>query len=879
MAISCGRGFRRKRKNIRAPVRDFGLRQAEDSKTDLWVGQEYGRMPARESFMGETSEPGAAGQGSHVVETGRRYSGRRGAVSEDAGQVRLWQDNTGRKGFQGETLAYTDTRHGEGVSFDFETDGAAGKPGRPERRRQMRRNVGRYRQEFRKEAEAEEQAVFGEGDGKPSKLAFTSDELPPERKDGKFLEDVRKAGKAGRKAEKAGRKAGKAERKLQKAEGRLPSRRKMRFGTVFDPETGKAGKRLKSEKEVKTQKAHVKGPVPLRSVKAGANAAIGYAHKKVYQAEDENVGIKAAHRTELAGEAGVRIVWRRHKTAPYRRVEKLRKRSARASANAAYRKALHENPELGKNLFARMLQKKKLKRRYAKEVRETGRMAKNAAVTTERFAAGIVGMAKRHPVICVSAMLLLLMLFMVVSLVSSFSGLGTGSLGGILASSYLAEDQDIDRAELAYTEWETDLQMEINRVEVDHPGYDEYRYQIGAIEHDPYVLMGYLTSVYQDFSYGEVEGVLRELFGAQYSLAYTEETEIRYRTETRTDPETGEETEAEVPYEWHILNVKLSVIPLGNVIVPRMDSGQKEICEFLLSTRGCRQYAGNVFGEANWLLHVTSGYGYRVHPASGEKDYHTGVDIGMPRGTDILAGHDGRVTLAGNAGGYGLCVAVEGRAYGEHTLTTRYGHCSRVLVSEGQEVRAGDVIAKVGSAGDSAGPCLHLEVMVDGRYLNPLYFAETGDTGDGHLPAEGMGGGGNYPDYGLPPEALSDRRFAAMITEAEKYLGYPYVWGGSSPSTSFDCSGYVSWVVNHSGWDVGRLTADGLLGVCTPVSGADAKPGDLIFFKGTYNTSGASHVGIYVGGGMMLHCGDPISYANINTSYWQSHFYTFGRLP
>lgn len=136
-----------------------------------------------------------------------------------------------------------------------------------------------------------------------------------------------------------------------------------------------------------------------------------------------------------------------------------------------------------------------------------------------------------------------------------------------------------------------------------------------------------------------------------------------------------------------------------------------------------------------------------------------------------------------------------------------------------------------------------------------------------------------YLDYDVPPEALEDETFAAMLTEAEKYLGMPYVWGGSSPSTSFDCSGFISWVLNHSGWNVGRMTANGLLNYCTPVSSTNAKPGDLIFFQGTYDTAGASHVGLYVGGGMMIHCGDPISYANINTSYWQSHYLTFGRLP
>ena len=138
---------------------------------------------------------------------------------------------------------------------------------------------------------------------------------------------------------------------------------------------------------------------------------------------------------------------------------------------------------------------------------------------------------------------------------------------------------------------------------------------------------------------------------------------------------------------------------------------------------------------------------------------------------------------------------------------------------------------------------------------------------------------GSYTDYDIPPEALDDEVFAAIIKEAEKYLGYPYVWGGSSPSTSFDCSGFVSWVINHSGWDVGRLGAQGLFNICTPVSSANVKPGDLVFFTGTYDTPGVSHVGIYVGNNMMIHCGDPISYANLNSSYWQSHFYRYGRLP
>ena len=814
--------------------------QAHTSIPENLSGRDLGHEPARDTETRSTLEPEPSAQ-----EPRRRDFRYKDSRREDSGS------------------GTSDTRRP-----------TQGESGQTEHRHRMHQHGNKYQQRFQEAAKAEEpQEKPAEAAGdelkRPSKLEFTADELPTET--------------ASKKLTQARRKAERAAQKLEQAEERLPARRKLRMETSSDPDTGKATKRLKFEKEVKTQRAHVKGPLPMRPVKAGANMAVGYAHKKVYQAEEENVGAKAAHRTELVGEAGVRTAYHRHKTAPYRRVTKLQQKTARANARAAYQQALQDNPALKKNLLARMWQKQKLKRQYAKaarEVQKAGKRAKDTAVATEKIAVSVVHAVKRHPVICGVLILLLLVAFLITSLFSSFSNIGTGGLGSIAASTYLADDADINNAELIYTEWETDLQMQINRVESDRPGYDEYRYNIGPIEHDPYVLMGYLTSAYQNFTYTQIESVLRQLFNEQYSLSFTEETEIRYRTETSIDPETGEETEEEVPYEWHILNVTLTSTPLENLVVSRMNPDQKEICEILLQTKGNRQYVKNVFGT-NWLPYVTSYYGYRVHPISGEKNYHTGVDIGMSQGTQILAGHDGTVTLAGEAGGYGLCVAIEGEAYKGHTLTTKYGHCSQILVSVGQEVKAGDVIAKVGSTGNSTGPHLHLEVLVDGQYLNPLYFADTGDTSERHLPAAGAGGGGNYFDYDVPPEALADEKFAAMLAEAEKYLGYPYVWGGASPSTSFDCSGYVSWVVNHCGvgWNFGRLTADGLLGVCTPVSSADARPGDLIFFQGTYNTSGASHVGIYVGNGMMIHCGDPISYANINTSYWQQHFYTFGRLP
>ena len=888
------REFQRKRKDTRMPVRDshgedqpaarqteqdFDLRRARDTPSSVNGKTHRQDIPVQTEFSHLSPETPAS-----LLEQGEAYATALDGFSEhfetpDATRTAPpIQDNV-RSNFRQEasrrSFVTEDVTDHDTGKYAPSSEGSAPPNGTDrsgqEHRYRTHQHGNKYQQRFQEAAQAEEQAAQKEKgmDSEPpktSKLEFTADELPPETKDKKLTHARRNAERTAQKAEQA--------------QNRLPARKKLRMETVSDPETGKAKKHLKFEKEVKSQKVHVKGPVPLRPVKAGANTAIGYAHKKIYEAEDENVGIKAAHRSELVGEAGLRTAYHRHKTAPYRKAAKLQQKSAKANARLAYRQALSDHPELKKHAIARIWQKQKLKRQYAKAAREAGKQAKNAAVATERVSVGIVHAVKRHPVICLVLLLLLLVIFLITSLFSTFSNIGTGGLGSLAASTYLADDQDINQAELTYTEWETDLQMEIDRVESDRPGYDEYRYNLGAIEHDPYVLMGYLTSAYQGFTYDEVESVLRQLFQEQYTLSFSEETEIRYRTETSVDPETREETQEEVPYEWRILNVKLTVIPLENLVVSRMNADQKEICEILLQTKGNRQYVKNVFGT-NWLPYVTSYYGYRVHPISGEKNYHTGVDIGMPEGTEILAGHDGTVTLAGNAGGYGLCVAIEGEAYEGHTLTTKYGHCSQILVSVGQEVKAGDVIAKVGNTGNSTGPHLHLEVLVDGQYLNPLYFADTGDTSERHLPEVGSGGTGNYFDYDIPPEALADEQFAAMMAEAEKYLGYPYVWGGASPSTSFDCSGYVSWVINNCGvgWNFGRLTADGLLGVCTPVSSADAKPGDLIFFQRTYNTSGASHVGIYVGNGMMIHCGDPISYANINTSYWQQHFYTFGRLP
>ena len=733
----------------------------------------------------------------------------------------------------------------------------------PEQRHTVLQRGNRYQQRFRETAQTESAPQSS------SKLRFTDDEVTPE---------IAKS----RQLEKAQERVARFEERLHKAEGRQPSRRRLKVDTLSDSETGKTKKRLRFEKEIKSQSVHLNGPAALRPVKGAANLAGGFVHKQIYQNEHENVGIQAAHRTELVTESGLRRLNRFRKVSPYRRVERLQKRTTAAQAKAAYQKLLADNPEIKKKGLAKLWYKKKLKRKYAKAAREAqkaGKRVKNTAVTTEKIAAKVVNAVRHHPVACLVIALLLLLIFFIMSVFSSCGNMGASGAGAINASSYQADDNTITQAELTYTEWETDLQMEINSVENDNPGYDEYRYQIGAIEHDPYVLMGYLTAVYGEFDSATAEAAMQQLFNSQYNLTLTEQIERRTRTEQRRNPDTGQQEPTEVEYEYKILNVTLSSAPLESVVASRVNDEQKGITELLMTTKGSRQYVKNVFGSVNWLPSVTSYFGYRVHPISGEKNYHTGVDIGMAQGTEILAGHDGTVTTAGESGGYGLCVVIEGTTSDGKSLVTKYGHCSQILVSNGDTVRAGDVIAKVGSTGNSTGPHLHLEVLVDGEYLNPLYFAETGDDSERTLPDAASVSRGNYLNYSVPPEALSDSRFRAILTEAEKYLGYPYVWGGSDPSTSFDCSGFVSWVINHSGWDVGRQGVLGLEDYCTTIAPSEAKPGDLIFFERTYDVVGASHVGIYVGDGMMIHCGDPISYANINTSYWQEHFLHFGRLP
>ena len=527
-------------------------------------------------------------------------------------------------------------------------------------------------------------------------------------------------------------------------------------------------KKLKSEQEVKAKKnaaaSGKKGGKPKKPGNLAADALSAKAHQSVRNADqDNNSGVEAAHFTEGSAEgaarAGSRFQYGR-KLRQYKKLERLEKKANKDAVDSIFAERMKSDPQAGSNLFSRWRQKQAIKKEYA-AAKAGAAAAENTASGTAKAAQGTVSITEKafqfvqshsHIIIGIAAVGLLVLV--IAGSVSSCSVLINGGGNVVLGTSYTAEDEDLKGVETDYTKLEDKLRKQIDRIETDHPGYDEYRYNLAEIGHNPYELASLLTVEFENYTRSQVQARLQSIFEAQYELKLEEKVEIRTRKENRVgyryNPITGTghtyTYQVTVQYEYKILNVTL-----------------------------------------------------------------------LNRGVDYVARNSG--------------------------------------LTDDQLER--------------------YEVTLECRGNRDDLFA-----GIAFATPDGAGSSGEYQDYDIPGEALTDEKFRKMITEAEKYLGYPYVWGGSSPSTSFDCSGFVSWVINHcgNGWNVGRQTANGLMGKCDIIPKSEAKPGDLIFFQKTYNTSGASHVGIYVGNGMMIHCGNPISYASIETNYWRQHYYCMGRI-
>ena len=501
-----------------------------------------------------------------------------------------------------------------------------------------------------------------------------------------------------------------------------------------------------------------------------AAAARSAVHREVDQYEDDNVGTQALSEGEKAA-GNVRDI---SKSIYARKLKKKAKMQGKKGAKtaqsspqkptAAQDAGASGTGEGGSNWLSRWRQKQDIRQSYYAAAHSGtaaqtagGKAASNGASATRSGVEqvidkgrsvvstavnGIANFAKSnaHVLLIVGVFLLLLMLVM-----SAFSSCpilfsGTTQVSG--QTIYTAEDRDIRGAETDYKKLEKELDKKIKRTPADHPGYDEYRYHLDAIEHDPWQLTSFLTTLYDDYTRSEVQAKLKETFAKQYKLTTWVEVQTRYRTVVMIDIFTGIPYTVQVPYEYRIFHTKLVNKGLEVVIREELDNDQWKRYEIFQDTLGGRPYL---------------------------------FKGGLPPG-----GSDG------------------------------FG-------------------------------------------------------------APGI-------DYQVPAEALTDEEFAAIYKEAQKYVGTPYVWGGSTPETGFDCSGYVCWVYNQNGYDVGRTTANGLWNKSQHISEAEAKPGDLVFFEGTYDTPGKSHVGIYLGNGMMVSAGDPIKYANIHSSYWQKYLSGFGRL-
>ena len=500
-----------------------------------------------------------------------------------------------------------------------------------------------------------------------------------------------------------------------------------------------------------------------------AAAARSAAHREVDQYEDDNVGTQALNEGVKSEEAVSDFSKNRYARKLKKKAKLQAKKNTPTAKSSAFgsdkaQSAGATSSEGNSNWCSRWWQKQDIQKSYRAATRSGGTAAQTAggkAVSNGTTAAksgmervidkgksvvstaanGIANFAKSNAHVLLIVGVFLLLLLLVMSAFSSCSILFSGTTQVSGQTIYTAEDRDIRGAETDYKKLEKELDKKIKRTPTDHPGYNEYQYHLDPIEHDPWQLTSFLTTLYDDYTRSEVQGKLKETFKKQYKLTTWVEVQIRYKTVWVISP-AGIPVPTQVPYEYRIFHTKLVNKGLEVVIREELDNDQWKRYEIFQDTLGGRPYLFN-----------------------------------------------------------------------------------------------------------------------------------------GGLPPGGSDGSGTPGiDYQVPTEALTDEEFAAIYKEAQKYVGTPYVWGGSTPETGFDCSGYVCWVYNQNGYNVGRTTANGLWNKSQHISEAEAKPGDLVFFDGTYDTPGKSHVGIYLGNGMMVSAGDPIKYANIHSSYWQKYLSGFGRL-
>ena len=656
---------------------------------------------------------------------------------------------------------------------------------------------------------------------------------------------------------KAAEKADKAVGKADEAKARLPGRKLRTKKASAEAE----GAKLRfGKKEIVEE---VKAPTALKQkiiMKGAAVSASAKAHEAVSEYEDDNVGVEAANKVEGAAEAATQTadtVRYSHKLKSYKQAAKLEAKADKANIEALYQKRMAENPQAATNPISRWRQKQAVKKEYAaiKAGQASGGTAAASSVGGSKAAASAGKAAKKgkdigtvatefvkqHSHILLVIGSLALVIILISGSLSSCSMLLGGTGNAVIGTSFTAEDEDIRGADEDYSDMEEALRERIREIEEDNPDYDEYDIDMSEIGHNPYVLAAFLTVLYEDYTRAEVQRTLRELFAAQYEYSTS------HHTETVTE----------------IRQVRVGE-SLGQVVT----SGYCN-CPICCGIWSGGPTASGVYPTANHTIAVDANNPF------------------VPMGTRVVMnGVEYTVEDTGNFDRYGVQFDVY---YDDHWTATLHGHQTwEAYLADDNGSNTVEVTQTITKKILTVEVTNHsLETVIENWGLTDdqmeryrLLVQQKGNRD--YLFADSMyitpGGGIQYT---IPGEALTDEKFAKMIREAEKYLGYPYVWGGSSPSTSFDCSGFVCWVINHcgNGWNVGRTTAEGLRQMLPAIRPSEAKPGDIIFFQGTYDTAGASHVGIYVGNGMMIHCGSPIQYASVNSDYFQRHFMCYCRLP
>lgn len=587
-----------------------------------------------------------------------------------------------------------------------------------------------------------------------------------------------------------------------------------------------------------------------KAVSGAVGAAALAAHAKVHEAEDENAGVEAAHSGERLTEESVR----KAASANLRQSKSKGGASRRKSDTAGLHKLnFGEEPVKAANAakqeaekkttIRKFFQKQRYRRMYAaakKEEKTAQQVIRTSQNLVTKAAVVVKEAFRRNSKILIGLGILGLFFLLISASVTSCTAVIHGTGSSVVSTTYASTDDEIYKVEDAYEDMEKALNEQINGIGNRYPEYDNFRYQIDEISHNPYQLISYFTAKYGEFTYAQVKDELEEIFRDQYGISTAGEQGVTL-TETKK-------------------------VRVGDSLGQVVTSGYCNcpIC--------CGQWSGGP---------TASG----AYPTAKHTIAVDASNPFVPMGTHVVMnGVEYVVEDTGAFARYGVQFDVY---YDNHATAQAHGHQTwEAYLADSNGSREIEVTTtqsvnrmSVTLTNHNLDSVLRNRMTKDQekRYdiLNKTFGNRNYLFDLDKIPSYNVNGG-----YSIPPEALSDVKFANMIREAEKYLGYPYVWGGSSPSTSFDCSGFVSWVINNcgNGWNYGRLGAEGLRQVCAYVPVSEARPGDLIFFQGTYDTSGASHVGIYVGNGMMIHCGNPIQYTSINTTYWQNHFYQFGRI-